>query len=516
VATGSGARKRTRGEIEKLPSGSLRVRVYAGIDPVSKKKHYLTETVPAGPTAEKEAERIRTRFLNQVDERRNPRTKATLNQLLDRWLEVAELEPTTRSGYVRKLDKHVRPVLGDIPVGRLDPETLEAFYAVLRRCRDRCDGRPRTRHRVAGRHKCDAQCRRHECRPLAPATVRQIHAILGAALSRAVRWRWLAVSPAEQAVAPVAARPDPRPPTPDQAARIVVEAWKDPDWGMLVWLAMVTGARRGELCAMGWDRLDFASGVLEIRTSIAQVGTRTWEKPTKTHQQRRIALDEQTMGLLRAYHLRCVERAAVLGLKLVAEARIFSPVPDGSAWLKPDTVGQRYERMCARLGWDMNLHQLRHYSATELISAGVDVRTVAGRLGHGGGGTTTLKVYSAWRAEADQRAAGTLGVRMPAPPVEVDAAVPLAVPPVEIDDDGSPYRRIAADLRGAVACGALRPDDALPTLVDLAERYGVSVGTAHRAIALLKSDGAVHARRGRRAVVAASGQERHTVQEGSR
>jgi len=43
--------KRQRGEIETLPSGSLRVRVYAGIDPVTKKKHYLTETVQAGPTA---------------------------------------------------------------------------------------------------------------------------------------------------------------------------------------------------------------------------------------------------------------------------------------------------------------------------------------------------------------------------------------------------------------------------------------------------------------------------------
>jgi integrase len=185
--------------------------------------------------------------------------------------------------------------------------------------------------------------------------------------------------------------------------------------GVLVWLAMVTGARRGELCAMRWDRLDFAAGVLEIRTSIAQDGPKTWEKTTKTHQQRRIALDDQTLALLRAYHLRCVERAALVGLELVPGARLFSRDLDGGTWLKPDSVGQRYERMCARLGWDMNLHQLRHYSATELISAGVDIRTVAGRLGHGGGGTTTLKVYSAWRSEVDQRAASKLGVRMPAP-----------------------------------------------------------------------------------------------------
>ncbi len=170
--------------------------------------------------------------------------------------------------------------------------------------------------------------------------------------------------------------------------------------------------------------------------------------------------------------------------------------------LKPDTVGQRYERMCARLGWDMNLRQLRHYSATELISAGVDVRTVAGRLGHGGGGTTTLKVYSAWRAEADQRAASTLGVRMPALPVEVDPAASLVAVGASTDDhDASPYKRIAADLRGAIACGALRPGDQLPTLVDLADRYGVAEGTAHRAVALLSADGAIEVSRGKRAIV---------------
>jgi len=52
--------------------------------------------------------------------------------------------------------------------------------------------------------------------------------------------------------------------------------------------------------------------------------------------------------------------------------------------------------MCAALGINTHLHALRHYAATELVTSGVDVRTVAGRLGHGGGGTTTLRVYAAW------------------------------------------------------------------------------------------------------------------------
>src|SRR2546421_7420951 len=109
--------------------------------------------------------------------------------------------------------------------------------------------------------------------------------------------------------------------------------------------------RRGELCALRWDRIDFATGLIVIRSSIAKRGAKTWEKHTKTQQQRRITLDDQTLRLLRAFLRRCTERAQSLGFKLPAAARVFSLEPDGSTWLKPDSVGQRYTRMCARLGW---------------------------------------------------------------------------------------------------------------------------------------------------------------------
>lgn len=107
-----------------------------------------------------------------MDERRNPRTRATLNQLLDRWLEVADIEATTCMGYVNKLNKHVRPVLGKLPVDRLDAETLESFYASLRRCRDWCGGKAYVKHRVEGEHTCTARCRPHVCKPLSASSVR--------------------------------------------------------------------------------------------------------------------------------------------------------------------------------------------------------------------------------------------------------------------------------------------------------------------------------------------------------
>ena len=85
-------RQRQRGSIRSLPSGSLQVRVFAGTDPVSKKDLYLTEVVPPGPRQAREAEQARTRLLNQVDEKRNPKTRATVDQLIAKYFPVLDVD----------------------------------------------------------------------------------------------------------------------------------------------------------------------------------------------------------------------------------------------------------------------------------------------------------------------------------------------------------------------------------------------------------------------------------------
>ncbi len=488
--------RRQRGSIEELPSGGLRVSVYAGTDPLTGRRHYLRESIPAGPSAHAEAQKAMRRLANQVDERRNPRTNATVDQLLDRHFELAELEVNTLANYRSLAEKHIRPLIGSVKVGALDGDLFDSFYAELRRCRDHCGQRQRIDHRTDGPHQCDNRCKAHQCRPLSNGSIRYIHFILSGALKRAVRWRWIAINPIAQAVPPPQPKPNPQPPTAEQAARILSAAWQDPDWAMLVWLTMVTGFRRGELCAIRWRHLDLAAGVLMLERSIGQRSGRTWEKDTKTHQHRRIALDPETLSLLSEHRHRCEERAAALELALTDDAFVFSLAVDGSEHLKPDSVSQRYSRLARRLGISTTIHKLRHYSATELISAGVDVRTVAGRLGHGGGGTTTLKVYAAWVSESDQRAATSLFARLPARP---HAAVATALHRGSGGD--AMYPRIAAELRAQIASGELPLGAQLPTHKQLAEKHGVSVGTAHRVTALLCSEGLVGVSRGRRATV---------------
>ena len=188
------------------------VRVSAGTDPVTGKRLWLCGT----RDSQREAEKLRTKLLGQVDEKKAGRTRASLGALLDEWLPGAELSATTRDNYAGLIDRFIRPALGALPLSKLTPHGIERFYGELRRCRARCDGRPFLEHRRPGEHDCaQAQCCPHECRPLAASSVLVLHAILSGALEAALRWEWVSVNPARAARRPSRHRRTPtrRPPS---------------------------------------------------------------------------------------------------------------------------------------------------------------------------------------------------------------------------------------------------------------------------------------------------------------
>lgn len=137
------SKSRERGSIERHGS-SLRVKVYAGIDPLTGKRIYLTESAPD----EREAEKILCRLQSQVDGDRATKTKATLRTAIAEWLPKHDVEESTRKSYQLYFDTFVLPALGDEPVVRIGPKLLEDLYAELRRCRTRCDGKPFVEHRT--------------------------------------------------------------------------------------------------------------------------------------------------------------------------------------------------------------------------------------------------------------------------------------------------------------------------------------------------------------------------------
>jgi integrase len=286
-------------------------------------------------------------------------------------------------------------------------------------CRRQCKGRTFIEHRTRREHDCDDRCRPHECRPLALSSVRQCHAVLSGALNAAKRWGWITLNPLDSAARPRPPQPQPDPPSSEEAAKIVNAAWgEDEDWGMFVWLALVTGARRGELLALTWEDVDLIGAILTIRRGLVHHGGQTIIKQTKTHQMRRLSLDEVTVRLMNAHHDRYKARCEALNADITDQAFVYSYALDNMRPCSPSGITHRYARMTGDLGLSTHLHALRHYSATELLTSGVDLRTVAGRLGHGGGGATTLKVYAAFVTEADKKAADLIAAKLPKPPGE--------------------------------------------------------------------------------------------------
>jgi integrase len=413
----------------RTPRGHIRRRgnryeiaVPVGRDPITKRYRYAYDSA----STEEEAERRRAALTDQIANGRTPQARATVSDLIDRWLRVAELELITTVNYESYIERVIRPVLGGLQLREIQDrvEVLDELYAQLRRCRRLCGGRPGLiDHRPAGQrrrrpdgqpdHNCDQRCVPHRCQGASASAIHQVHAILHRAFTVAVKWRWMDRNPADLATRPRPARDDRDPPTPQDAVRLLeaAEAYR-PDLPLWLWLVLVTGTRRGELCAIRWTDIDFARQDLLIERAYAIRGGRKVIKPTKTHQRRRLALDPATVELLAGYRQLCGKRAEEAGGTVAVDGYVFSSDGFGEQPWPPDTVTHWFQRVRAAAGVNCTLRSLRHYNATQMLAAGIDLRTAAGRLGHAGGGAMTLKVYAHRTRPADQRAAELLAAEL--------------------------------------------------------------------------------------------------------
>ncbi len=84
-------------------------------------------TSAGGQDPRKDAEKLLTSLLGQVDEQRSPNTRATVAYLLDRWLEVTDLELTTRLTYEGYIRRSILPALGDLPLRKVTVDVLDRF-----------------------------------------------------------------------------------------------------------------------------------------------------------------------------------------------------------------------------------------------------------------------------------------------------------------------------------------------------------------------------------------------------
>jgi integrase len=259
-------------------------------------------------------------------------------------------------------------------------------------------------------HHCErAGCQPHVCKPMTAKTIRNIHSILSGAFATAKRWEWIAWNPAESAKPPAVTRRPVPATAPEDVAKVIAEGQKThPVLALYLWLVAITGARRGELCALQVGDIDLEKGILHIAFNYVVVGGRRVRKDTKTHQDRYLAIDPVTCAMIRE-HLDAI-RAELggLGLELPEDAYVFSNDPMGASPWNPDWATHKASDLAAAAGVKLNIQGLRHYTASQLLAARFDLRNTAARLGHGSGGATTLRHYADPVSEVDRRAAAYL------------------------------------------------------------------------------------------------------------
>jgi integrase len=378
-----------RGSKRERRKGVWEVRAYLGRDPITGKQRQISRTVHGGARAADEALRA---LLDKQPPSRNDGIGVTFGQLLNRWLEECErldLSPTTINTYRAQIDGTIRPALGKTPLNRLTAKQLDDLYGAVK---------------ASGR---------------SAKTIRNYHAIISAALHQAQRWGWVRENVAEHAKPPRVSQRRVRAPAVDVVRAIVAAAeQRDPRLAPLLLLGALTGMRRGELCALRWSDVHFDTEELEVSRSIVIVKKGLSEKTTKTDRIRNIALDDVGVALLTQHRARVDEWARLAETTIGDDAYVFSPYVDGSKPFRPDNVTGFFVRVRDKLGFtSVRLHDLRHFTATQLIGAGVDVRTVSGRLGHSDP-SLTLRVYSHQIEERDRAAAAVIGRVLSAPTPE--------------------------------------------------------------------------------------------------
>ncbi len=368
-----------RGSVNRMRPGVYRLRVDAGPDPATGKRRQVSKVVHGSKS---EADSALTGLLREVESGFSSNAKTTVAELLSEWLDLKRrsLSPKSIEMYEGRMRNDIVPVIGKRAVSSLSARDLDSFYTALEK---------------AGRSKY---------------VIRQIHATVRAALTQAVKWQIVEKNVAFSASVTQPPKRVMRPISRDELASILsaTNGRYGATLGRFFLLAALTGARRGELLGLRRDDLDLAESRLHIVRSVVAAGGELFVKSTKTGQVRTIALDNLSVSALLAQYDALADQAQRAGFDLVENPYLFASDPTGSKSLYPDWPTHVFRKVCDSLSLAYHLHELRHFSATQLIAAGVDVRTVSGRLGHSDP-SITLRVYSHLLKAKDQEAANILG-----------------------------------------------------------------------------------------------------------
>lgn len=183
---------------------------------------------------------------------------------------------------------------------------------------------------------------------------------------------------------------------------VLLDALSDapPQYSLIVQLALLIGARRGEICALRWSDIDLEKGTISINRTVQFIpGTGLVFNPPKTKRSRRcIRIGSDCVELLREYQRyqkaerfrigsAWVRKVTLENGKVVDNDMLFTKW-DGEP-MDPDIISTWFPKFLTEHGLpQVHFHSLRHTNASILIAAHTPITTVSGRLGHAQTSTT--------------------------------------------------------------------------------------------------------------------------------
>lgn len=344
--------------VEQLPSGRYRVSVrYAG----------HKRTTPSYDT-EAEARLAGAELLLELGG--TPQASLTVNELIDQHLATYPYQPTTKAdlqSVVKRLRADNPPILA-MKVRAVTALHVTTLYATLQR-------NGWSPHRLARLHGT----------------------LLSSAFATAYRYGWCRTIPTADVGPTPPEAADINPPTGEQVKRILAAA--NEDMYPLIKTAATIGARRGELVGLQWADINFGTGRLTIRRGMSatkDAGLHEGVGKTGSRGHRTVTMSKPLRETLETHRTRQAADAARRSLP--SPVWVFS-ADGGVTPIRPDSVSQYYDRLldqihavdtkaAAEAGLppperiDTTFHQLRHYVATSLLTAGVVPSIVAHMLGH--------------------------------------------------------------------------------------------------------------------------------------
>ena len=373
----AGKRKRGEGTVRLRKDGRWEGRVVVGYDETGnpKTKNVLAKT-------KKECLEKLELLKEQCDGRRPTQVRPDMpfGAWMDYWYQnfsKPRLRPTTQLSYEGWIYNHLIPGLGHIQLNRLTQADLQQFFRTMKE---------------SGR-KSNTEKRG---KSMADRSVRSCHAVCQMALDRAVEEKLIHGNPAAGCRLPPIKGREMQVLTQEEMRRFLIQAKAEGMYELFL-LDLTTGMRRGELLALRWDDLDFATGKLRIDKQICPVGGKLIVSEPKTRAANRtIILPPAMLEVLAEY-----KKGIFSDLMFPSRVKPDQPID-------PGYVRKRLQVILKRAGCkSVRFHDLRHTFATMSLESGMDVKTLSTIIGHVSS-ATTLNTYTHITDEMRQKAAANI------------------------------------------------------------------------------------------------------------